>query len=232
MASNDRILIIPDLHFPYCHPDSIDFISHIKKHYKPTRVICLGDETDGHSYSFHKASAELYSPAHELEKAIGYIETLGKIIPNLDLVDSNHGSLFYRRIADAGLPKKILKEYRDILDAPTGWKWHNHLDVKLPTGTYCKFIHGLGSNVLSASQTLGMSLVQGHFHNSFEIRYWSNGYKLYFGMTSGCLIDDRSLAFAYNKLSVKRPIIGLSAITDGYPELLPMPLDKHNRWKR
>jgi hypothetical protein len=41
-------------------------------------------------------------------------------------------------------------------------------------------------------------------------------------MTIGCLIDDASLAFAYNKNTLKRPIIGCGAILDGQPKLLPM----------
>ena len=228
--ANETVLVIPDIHFPYCHKNAIDFLKEIKLKYKPDRIINLGDETDGHSYSFHKASAELYSPAHELELAIGYIETLGKIFPKMDLMESNHGSLFYRRIADAGLPKKILKDYRQLLNAPNGWKWHPRLIITLPNKTRCMFVHSLGANVLSVSQSLGMSVVQGHHHSSFEVRYWSNGESLFFGLISACLIDDTSIAYAYNKLTVKRPIVGASVILNSIPHLMPMRLNKNNEW--
>jgi hypothetical protein len=229
---NSRILVIPDLHFPYCHPDSLDFLSYIKKTYKPTRVICLGDELDYHALSFHDSDADLDSAGAELKKSIGYIETLGKIFPKMDLIESNHGSMVYRKAKHHGMPRHLLKSYKEVLNAPDSWKWHDKLDVKLPNKNLCRFIHGASSNVLQASQRLAMSLVQGHYHTQFELRYWSNGYHLNFAITSACLIDDKSLAFAYNKLSGLRPIIGVVAITESIPELLPMPLDKNNRWKK
>ena len=49
-------------------------------------------------------------------------------------------------------------------------------------------------------------------------------------MTVGCLINPKSLAFAYGKNFSKRPIIGMGVILDGVPVLIPMLLDKHGRW--
>lgn len=43
---NSRILFISDMHIPYHHVDTIAFLKHLKAKYKPTRVICLGDEVD------------------------------------------------------------------------------------------------------------------------------------------------------------------------------------------
>jgi hypothetical protein len=51
-------------------------------------------------------------------------------------------------------------------------------------------------------------------------------------MVVGCLIDDKSMAFAYNKLQLKRPLIGVGIILDGQPKLLPMILNKEGRWIR
>jgi hypothetical protein len=49
-------------------------------------------------------------------------------------------------------------------------------------------------------------------------------------MQSGCLIDRKALAFAYDKLNLNRPIIGTSIIIDSKPELIPMILNKAGRW--
>jgi hypothetical protein len=49
-------------------------------------------------------------------------------------------------------------------------------------------------------------------------------------MVVGCLIDDKSMAFGYNKLQLKRPLIGVGMILDGQPKLLPMILNKEGRW--
>ena len=47
-------------------------------------------------------------------------------------------------------------------------------------------------------------------------------------MTVDCLIDDASLAFAYNKNTLKRPIIGCGAILDGQPKLAAY--EARERW--
>ena len=50
---NSRILLISDMHIPYHHKDTLKFLQYLKDKYQPTRIICLGDEVDGHSLSFH-----------------------------------------------------------------------------------------------------------------------------------------------------------------------------------
>ncbi len=77
---------------------------------------------------------------------------------------------------------------------------------------------------------MGMSVIQGHFHESFDIQYASSPNKLLWAMTVGCLIDKKSLAFKYNKTNCKRPILGCGIIIDGQPRLLPMIVNKRGRW--
>lgn len=228
---NSRILVIPDLHFPYCHPDSLDFLHKIKKKLEPTRVICLGDELDYHAMSFHDSDPDLESSGRELVMGLGYIDTLHELFPKMDLLHSNHGSMAYRKAKHHGMPRHLLKSYNDVLGvSPDDWRWHESLIVVLPNGSKCKFIHGASSNVLAASQSIGMSLVQGHHHSLFECRYWDGGNGLHFAITSGCLIDDKSMAFAYNKLHKTRPIMGVTFIQNSEPQLIPMAVNEDNRW--
>ena len=224
------ILVLSDQHFPYNHPDIIAFLAAIKAKYKPDKVVNIGDEIDGHSLSFHEKSPELLSPSDEFQTAINRMQPLYKMFPVMDLVESNHGSLVYRRAKYAGLPVRVIKDYRDVLQAPKTWRWHDDLVVKASDGSSIYFCHGKSSDVLRMSQAMGMKCVQGHFHEKFEIRYWGNKLGLFWGMTVGCLIDDSSLAFSYNKLNLKRPLIGCAIILDGHPRLLPMVLNKSGRW--
>lgn len=230
MAKNSSILFISDAHFPYAHPDIIEFLKAVKSKYKPDRVICSGDELDHHSISFHEHNPNLLSPSDELNTAIAKIKPLYTLFPKMDLLESNHGSLVYRKAVAAGLPAKVFKSYRDILGAPRGWTWHNDLNIEASGGMPIHFCHGKSSNVLALSQKLGMSVAQGHHHSLFEIRYWGNPYGLYWGLTAGCLIDDKSLAYAYNKVQATRPVIGLSVILNGHPQLVPMLLKRGGRW--
>lgn len=226
---NRRILVISDAHFPYNHPDVIAFLRAIKKKYRPDRVLSIGDEIDGHAISFHDHDPDLLSPSDELQTAINRLKPLYKLFPKMDILQSNHGDLVYRRGKASGLPRHVFKSYREILEAPMGWKWHRYLVLNTPGGKVY-FCHNKTKDVLKNSQNMGMSFVQGHYHEDFQIRYWGNSEGLYWGMTVGCLIDDDSLAYAYNKTNLKRPIIGVGMIIDGQPKLIPMILGKNGRW--
>lgn len=227
---NSRILVIPDLHLPYQHIDAIDFLAKLKKTLNPTRTICLGDELDYHALSFHDSDQDLFSAGEELRRAQAYIGSIYELFPHMDVLESNHGSMAYRKAKHHGMPRSLLKSYNEVLGTPD-WKWHNKLIVTLPNGRRCMFVHSYGANVLQSSQSLGMSLVQGHHHSQFELRYWQSDYgELHFAITSACLIDDVSYAFAYNKLQVKRPILGVTFIENGMPYLIPMEVNSENRW--
>ena len=48
-SKKQTILVIGDLHAPYEHPDTVSFLRAIKKKYKPTDVVQIGDEVDFHA---------------------------------------------------------------------------------------------------------------------------------------------------------------------------------------
>ena len=106
---NKCILIISDTHCPYHHPDLIPFLKTIKKKYKPDRVIHIGDEVDSHAISFHDSDPDLYSAGDEHKQSLPTIHAMEKLFPVMDLMDSNHGSLVYRRQKASGLPRAAMK---------------------------------------------------------------------------------------------------------------------------
>lgn len=221
---NSRILFLSDMHIPYHHQDTLPFLKMLKERYNPTRVICLGDETDKHALSFHDSDPDLMSAGDELRAALPVIAELHDMFPQMDLVDSNHGSMVWRKAKHHGIPRHYIKSYNEVLEVGDGWKWHHDLTVTLPDGQQVYIHHGKSADAIKTSQIMGMSHVCGHFHESFAIKYWANPNGLYFAMNSGCLIDDKSYAYAYNNTNLKRPIIGTSLIIDGIPVLEAMPL--------
>lgn len=227
---NKCILVISDLHAPHTHQDAADFLDAIKKKFKPTRVILSGDEVDSHALSFHDHDPDLDSPGTELEKAILTLQPIYDLFPKAQVLESNHGSLVMRKALAHGMPRAIFKGYREILQAPKGWSWHFDITLTLPNGTQAYFHHSKGADVKRNSQSLGMAFVMGHHHESFEIRYWGNPNALLFGMTVGCLVDTKSLAMAYNKNNLRRPVIGCGLIVDSKPQLIPMVLNKKSKW--
>lgn len=226
---NNSILVISDLHAPYCHPDVLPFLKAVKDKYQPDRVINIGDEVDNHAMSFHPSDQSLYSAGDELKAAREIIWKVEELFPKVTVIESNHGSLAYRKAKVAGIPKEILRPYKEVLDVKH-WRWVPDLTITLPNRQPCYFIHGLSANTRTLMQNKMMSSVQGHYHEKFEIVFQGNGERLNFGMTVGCLIDDSSMAFHYNKVFVKRPVIGLGMIIDSQPLLIPMVLNRKGRW--
>lgn len=227
---NSRILLISDMHIPYHHPDTVEFLQHLKEKYNPTRVVCLGDELDKHALSYHDSDPDLPSAGDELRMSLPVIAQLHSLFPRMDILDSNHGSLVWRKAKTHGIPKHYIKSYRDVLEVDEGWTWHYDMTLDLPNDQKVYLCHGKMSDITKMSQQMGMCAVAGHYHQSYKIEYWGNSFQLYWGLQAGCLIDDKSLAFAYNNTNLKRPVIGTGLIIDGQPILEPLLMGDDGRW--
>lgn len=230
---NSRILVIPDLHAPYHHQDALDFLAAVAAKYKPTRIVNLGDETDGHALSFHDSDPALDSAGPELHKARKLINNLARMFPVMDICHSNHGSLVYRKAFKSGIPAEYIKPYRDVLfpdGGGDGWEWSDRFVETLPNGETIIFQHQSSGDILANAAHERANLVQGHEHGKFEVQYRASTSALYFAVVSGCLIDHKSLAFAYGKLFPKKPILGCTVIIDSIPHLIPMILNNDGRW--
>lgn len=228
--NNKRVLIISDLHIPYEHPDSIPFLKALKKKYSPTRVVSTGDELDKHALSYHDNNPDLPSAGDELSISIDKLQAYYKLFPKMDIVESNHGSMIYRKALTHGLPKAYIKDYNQVLGAPKGWVWHENLMLQYKEDAPIFITHGMSANVMKVVEQYGMNVIQGHYHSTYTIGYISNPTNLLWGLQVGCMVDQKSLAFAYSKLFRKRFIIGCAVIIDGQPELCPMLLDSDGRW--
>lgn len=225
-----RILTISDQHMPYEHPDMFKFLAAIKAKYVPTLVVNGGDEIDGHALSFHDSDSDLPSAGDELKKATVKIKKLEKMFPKMILLDSNHGSLALRRMKHHGVPMKFLATNQVIYGVSEKWQWVNDLTLTLPNGQPVYFCHGMSKNGVKLAAQRGTNVVQFHYHTEFRIDYIGNPNSLLWSLQSGCLIDRKSMAFAYDKLNLNRPVIGTSMIIDSKPVLIPMTLDKLGRW--
>lgn len=229
---NDMILVISDLHLPYQHKDTIRYLKAIKDKYSPTRIILTGDEIDHHAMSFHDSDPDLFSPGHELEKAIEYLEELYDIFPTATIMDSNHGSMLYRRGKCHGIPRNMLRSYNEVLSAPLTWKWVESLTLKLPGGRQCYFSHGMSGSAYKVAQAMGCSAVQGHRHSEFFIKWFRTAKGANFAMSVGAMLDANSLAAAYGRYNLKKTIYGHGIIIKGSPKLLPMHLTASGRWDK
>jgi len=190
----------------------------------------MGDEADAHAISYHDSNPDLHSAGTELDYASDFLQSLSKLIPKLRLVESNHGSLHLRKALTNGIPRAYIRPYHEIYEVPETWTWHMDLTLSISSTQSLYLHHGKSADVYKLSQSMGMNAAQGHYHEKFNIHYWGNSLGLFWGMQTGCLVDPKSLAFAYNNCNLKRPIIGTGIIIDGQPLLIPMILNKRGRW--
>lgn len=230
---HESILVIPDLHAPYQHPDTLEFLAAVAAKYRPDTVVNLGDETDHHAMSYHDSDPNLDSAGVELVKAREFLHKLEKVFPVMKLCHSNHGSMLHRKAKTHGIPADMIKSYREVLfphGGGEGWEWAFDHRLTLPNGEEVQFMHQASGDLLAAAAHERCNLVVGHFHAKYKIDYSASRAALYWAMYGGCLIDNSSLAFAYGENFKHKPIIGCSVIVDSLPILVPMRLDNKGRW--
>lgn len=228
-----NIVTISDLHVPYQHPDAIKFLEALKQRYNPKMVVCLGDMLDFHALSYHEADPDLLSAGDELRASEDSVRDIETIYPKMHVIDSNHGALPQRKAKSAGMPKKLLKTYREIYGLRgKGWTFVRDLTIETASKYLpdIHFTHGIKRDVLSTAAKRGQRIVSGHFHESFRIQYLANPNSLIWGVNAGCLVDHNSLAMAYGANNENKPIIGTCVIVRGVPVLEPMILRKNGRW--
>lgn len=229
VALDQSILVISDLHFPNAHPDWYIFLKTIKVKYRPEIIINVGDEVNGSRWNFHDSDEALPSADEELQEAIDEIRLLYQLFPKMNLCESNHGSLLYRKIKHHGIPLRSLKPLPELYGTP-GWKWSHEIKIETHSGKI-SIVHGRSGAYNKLSMEQGISSVQGHHHSKFEITWQSSTERTIFNMIVGCLIDYKSMAFDYGKNITKKPVIGVGWINDlGEPTLIRMMLDKNERW--
>jgi hypothetical protein len=202
-------------------------------------VIHNGDEVDNHALSFHNSDPSLKSAGPELQEAKIGVWKLEEMFPNMRLLESNHGSLAYRKAKAHGIPAVYIKNYRQVLFAdesgdPTGkgkgWSWHARVRIENEWGRDMQFQHIGTGDLMQLAAMENANLSVGHAHGKYGIGYTSSQVDTYWSLYTGWLGDYEALAFAYGKDIPKKPVLGCAMIIEGVPQLIPMRVDKHNRW--
>ncbi|WQZ01166.1 hypothetical protein CPT_Premi_026 [Proteus phage Premi] len=232
-SDNRSILVIPDTHAPYEHPDTFNFLSAVAAKYRPDCVVHLGDEADKHAMSFHDSDPNLDSAGVELEKARVFMRKLHAMFPVMRICHSNHGSLHFRKANAHGIPVQYLRTYREVFFPNGGgerWEWKHSHTLELPNGEQVTFKHQPAGAVLADAAHERTNLVCGHLHGKMSIEYASNSHEQYWAAQGGCLIDEGSLAFAYGKESKYKPALGCMVILEGVPHIIPMQTNSDGMW--
>jgi hypothetical protein len=232
---NSSIMVVSDLQAPFHHAQSVDFLIAVKNKYKPTRVICIGDEVDNHGASGYDKHPDLPSHGDEINQTIDGFRKLYSAFREVEVIDSNHTDRIRKKLIQAGLSTRIAKSSQEIIKAPSGWSWQRSLKLYLPNKQPCLFVHGVTTDYTWA-KAVGANIVQGHFHERFSIEYWrvndfnKSTENMRWRAFVGCLINNSSMAFEYNLNNKYMPILGCLMIVNSFPILVPMELDRNGLW--
>lgn len=227
VVKGSRVLVIPDLHCPWNHPDALAFLCAVRDRYKTNDVVCLGDEIDAMAFSRYPKDPDAPSAGRELELAISALEPFYKAFPAMKVCESNHTIRPWKKGYEAGLPASFLPTLSKVLRAPDGWEWRNRWEVD---GVF--YHHGdMGVSGFTAHiqlmRKLKQSVVIGHLHSFAGANYEGS----LFAMNTGCLIDTAAICFKYAK-NLPIPVsLGCGIVIDGkQAHFIPLHTDENGRW--
>lgn len=223
------VLAIPDLHCPFEHTDSLSFLKAVKAKYRPTEVVCLGDEIDAHALGDYDRDPDGMSAGYELSAAIEHLQPFYELFPIVKVCTSNHTARPYRQAFKHGIPKAFLKGYAEFLQSPKGWQWADDWEIDQVVYEHGEGFSGQQAAIKSAQGNM-QSTVIGHIHAFAGVQYSANSKHLIFGFNAGCLIDRHKYAFAYGKKLKAKPILGCGIVINGIALFIPMKLNSSGRW--
>jgi len=205
----NRIMVVGDLHEPFCLDGYLEFIKATYKKYKLNKVVFIGDIIDSHFSSYHETSADGMGGKYELEQAIKKLAKWYKAFPNADVTLGNHDRLIIRKAETSGVPSQWIREFGDVLKTP---KWNFVTDVYYDG---VRYVHGdkSGKPRMSAKRDM-VSTVSGHYHTDFYVEHFFGKTRAIFGMAVGCGIDSKSYAMGYMQ-GGKKEAIGCGIVIDG-----------------
>lgn len=205
----NRVLVIGDLHEPFCLDNYLDFCKNTYANYNCNKVVFIGDVIDSHFSSFHETDPDGMGGGQELDIAIKRLSKWYKAFPKADVTIGNHDRIVYRKGFSGGIPKRWLKPFNEVLETP---KW-NFVERLIIDGV--QYVHGEGGTARTKCKNDMMSTVQGHIHTQAYTEWMVGQNFKIFGMQVGCGVDHTAYAVAYAK-NFKKQAIGCGVVIGGH----------------
>jgi hypothetical protein len=226
---NSRFLFVSDCQIPFEAPDALAFCKRVQREYKipDEHVYNVGDETDLYHGSMHKKDpdAEL-TPNQEIMITRRKLKEWYKAFPKMKLAVSNHGLRWLRKAIDAEIPSQVVRCYRDLIHAPSGWVWKDRWLIDAGR-TKIMMQHGMGysgrNGHINAAIDNGINTIIGHLHSHAAINYLGTEIRQIWAMNVGSLIHAESFAFKYGRYNRNKPVLSVGVVVDGgkMPILVP-----------
>ena len=206
--SGKNVLVIGDLHEPFCLDGYLEHCIETYNKYKCNEVVFIGDIIDNHASSFHIPDADGYSAGYELKLAIQKVKEWYKAFPEATIIIGNHDRIIMRKAQASGLSKMWIKDYADVLGVPN-WKFIESIEID-----DVLYLHGEGGVARTRARRDLCSIVQGHLHTQASVDWIVGKNFKIFACQTGCGIDAKAYAMAYAKEFAK-PAIGCAVVLEG-----------------
>ena len=224
-----RVLAIGDPHEPVSRKGYLQFNKDLRRKHKCDKIVFIGDLVDWSAISFHAHNPEAPGPMDEYKLALFAIKKWYRAFPDATVCIGNHDAR-PRRVAETyNIPAKFIRDYAELWQTP-GWDWVRHTIIDKVF--YCHG-HKKGGGKTPAwnlSSKMGMSVVMGHNHSKGGCNWSVNPLRRWFGMDTGCGIDDEAYAFAYAEEQITRSVLSSCIIIDGMPRHIMMPCGKGEKY--
>ena len=214
-----NVLVIGDLHEPFCLDGYLDWCISQYKTYNCTEVVFIGDVIDNHYSSYHETSADGMGGLEELEIAIKRISRWRDAFPIAKVLIGNHDRLIMRKAQTSAIPSKWIKSFKEVLETPD-WDFVERYELD-----GVQYIHGEGGTASTKCRADMMNTVQGHLHTQCYVQNFVGKKFRIYGVQVGCGINHDSYAMAYAKYG-KKPAVGCAVVLNNgtIPINLLMPL--------
>lgn len=206
-SDSGNVLVIGDLHNPFCLYGYLSFCADQYSRFDCDTIVFIGDIIDNNYPSYHETDPDGMSGGEELDLAISKTRPWVETFPRAYVTIGNHDRMVMRKAFSGGIPKKWIKEYNEILEAPA-WEFVDEVVID-----NVQYIHGEGGTARVKAKNDKFSTVQGHLHTQAYIESSVGRKSCVFGMQVGCGIDRKAYAMAYAQTGPK-PAIGCGVVLD------------------
>ena len=220
-----RVLVIPDLHEPFCLPGFRAFCKQVGRRYRTNRTVFIGDIVDLHALSQWDHDPDGKSPGDEYKEAKRGMKRWYAAFPEATVIIGNHDARPFRNAFANGVPSAMMKSYREIWEAPRSWKWKL---TSVIDGVLYLHKPPKAGKLIDSCIIKRQSVVSGHLHHSAGVQYHASERDLIFSMNVGAGLDKDSYAAAYAIDFPMKPTIGAGVVIDGrVAHWEPMDLGAH-----
>ena len=208
MKKERRILVIGDIHAPFCLDGYLDFCKEVYAKYNLNQVVFIGDILDNHYASYHETDPNGMSGGTELEYAIVQVTKWADAFPIADVIIGNHDRIIMRKAFSSSVPMEWIRSYNEVLG--TDWDWSERVVYD-----NVQYVHGEGGTARTKAKHDMMRTVSGHIHTQAYCEWLVGRNFRVFGMQVGCGIDADSYGAAYAR-HFKRQAIGCGVVLGGH----------------